>query len=67
MRDPDRIKKVLTLLEKYWTQKECRLDYRLTQIIFNLTGKNDPYYVEDHELINRLEEEIRKTRLGLED
>lgn len=48
MRDPKRIKSILTKLEEYW---ENNPDLRLGQIIFNFTrmaGYTDVFYVEDN-------------------
>jgi uncharacterized protein YihD (DUF1040 family) len=56
MRDPNRIPRVLDLLEKVWKEVP---DLRLGQLIENIArdmGWNDAYYVEDDDL----EKELRK-------
>lgn len=58
MRDPERIPKVLGLLEKAW---KLSPDFRLGQMIFSITkGREDNFYTEDEELTKFLEEFIRK-------
>ena len=57
MRDPDRIRRILRLLEIYWT---AHPGLRLAQIIGNLSGLKDPYHWEDDQLEVQLIEEIRK-------
>lgn len=61
MRDPERIDSIADALEEYWSDHP---DLRLAQIVGN-AGKelgygNDPYYMEDDELLkylnNKLEE-----------
>ena len=52
MRDPKRIKKVLETIERVWSKVP---DWRLSQLIVNLNGGNDPFYVEDDVLIEQLE------------
>jgi len=48
MRNPERIPKILKLIEKIWYAYP---DLRLTQIIMNVLSMNeDPYYVEDDKL-----------------
>ena len=55
MRNPDRIPEVLKELEKFWEQVP---DWRLGQVISNfsyeLTGNNDPFYIEDEALLTLL-------------
>lgn len=53
MRDPNRIYDIINRLEAIWARFP---DLRLGQIILNVV--NDPllYYLEDDELIKRLEE-----------
>lgn len=55
MRNPDRIPEVLKELEKFWGQVP---DWRLGQVISNfsyeLTGNNDPFYIEDEALLTLL-------------
>lgn len=56
MRDPERIPRVLDLLEKAWMEVP---DWRLGQLIENIArdmGWNDAYYVEDDDL----QKELRK-------
>lgn len=56
-RDPDRINTVLEELEKYWKDYP---DLRLGQLIFILSSKHrnidDPFYMEDDELLRTLKE-----------
>lgn len=47
MRDPERIDRICNLLKDTWKQVP---DWRLGQLIFNLTGKYDCFYVEDDTL-----------------
>lgn len=55
MRNPDRIPEVLKELEKFWEQVP---DWRLGQVVSNfsyeLTGNNDPFYIEDEALLTLL-------------
>lgn len=55
MRNPDRIPEILKELEKFWEQVP---DWRLGQVISNfsyeLTGNNDPFYIEDEALLTLL-------------
>lgn len=44
MRDPERIDRVCDLLREVWKQVP---DWRLGQLLFNLTGRYDMFYVED--------------------
>ena len=58
MRDHKRISRILKLLEEYW---EKNPDFRLGQIIVNLTPNNtyrDLFYVEDEDWERVLMEEI---------
>ncbi len=53
-RDPDRIRRMLDLVEDIWTRYP---DMRLGQLIGNAIGEADAYYVEDDVLeveLNRL-------------
>ena len=52
MRDPERIDRVCDLLREVWKQVP---DWRLGQLLFNLTGRYDMFYVED----NVIEEELK--------
>ena len=56
MRDPQRIKRILALLEKAWQEVP---DLRLGQLIENIAkelGWNDAFYMED----DVLQKELRK-------
>lgn len=56
MRDPNRIPRILDLLEKAWKEVP---DWRLGQLVENIArdiGWNDAYYMEDDDL----EKELRK-------
>ena len=53
MRDPDRIKVMLRLIEDIWN---CYPDLRLAQLIMNaLKSNQDTYYIEDVVLEKALE------------
>ena len=51
MRDPDRIPVILERLQKVW---EKYPDLRFGQLVLNVL-RNDFYYVEDEELVSRIE------------
>ena len=55
MRNPERISKMLKELETFWEQNP---DWRLGQVISNLSyeimGSNDPFYIEDKDLLELL-------------
>lgn len=54
MRDPKRIERMLSLIKKVWLDGP---DLRLTQLIMNvLRMSQDPYYVEDNILEEKLKE-----------
>lgn len=57
MRNPDRIPEILKELEEFWKQNP---DWRLAQIIANLNyeimGGNDPFYLEDKDLLELLKQ-----------
>ena len=57
MRNPDRIPEILKELEEFWKQNP---DWRLGQIIVNLNyeimGGNDPFYLEDKDLLELLKQ-----------
>lgn len=59
MRSLERIDTVLEKLKEYWNENP---DLRLCQIISNLSyeisGNNDPFYVEDDLLLKVLEEKL---------
>lgn len=61
MRDPNRIPEVLRELEDFWKQVP---DWRLGQVISNfsyeLTGNNDPFYMEDKDLLEILKQKNKK-------
>lgn len=60
MRDPNRIDEICDLLKEVWKQYP---DWRLGQLLFNITGQYDMFYVEDdtieHELQLRIEKECK--------
>ncbi len=62
-RDPARIKRILFLLERYWSENS---DLRLSQMISNFSNQAgfsvDPFYFEDDNL-----EQILIKELGLSD
>ena len=60
MRDPARIPKVLDKIKELWEKVP---DWRLGQLIFNVTGMYDPYHLEDDLLINIIDDFI-KHKLG---
>lgn len=55
MRNPDRIPEILKELEEFWKQVP---NWRLGQVISNfsyeLMGNNDPFYMEDTDLLELL-------------
>ena len=57
MRNPERIPEVLKELEEFWKQNP---NWRLGQIIANLNyeimGGNDPFYLEDTDLLELLKQ-----------
>ena len=57
MRNPERIQEVLKELEEFWKQNP---DWRLGQVICNfsyeLMGNNDPFYMEDKDLLELLKQ-----------
>lgn len=55
-RDPARIDSVLTALRFYWNRNP---DLRLGQIVVNMVGNRDPFYVEDDEMAGLLLNAIR--------
>ncbi len=62
MRDPQRIKQVLDTIEKIWVKHP---DLRLGQLIQNLVSSKNAnyiYYMEDEELIKRLQEDYNEKR-----
>lgn len=61
MRNPDRIPEILKELETFWKQVP---DLRLGQIISNLSYEsmknNDPFYMEDDDLLELLKKKNKK-------
>ena len=61
MRNPERIPEVLKELEKFWEQVP---DWRLGQVISNFSyeimGSNDPFYMEDKDLLEILKQKNKK-------
>ena len=57
MRNPERIPEILKELQEFWKQVP---DWRLGQIISNcsyeLMGNNDPFYLEDKDLLQVLKD-----------
>lgn len=55
MRNPERIPKIIKELEEFWKQNP---DWRLGQVISNLSyeliANNDPFYMEDSNLLELL-------------
>lgn len=62
MRSPDRIPEILKELEDFWKQVP---DWRLGQVISNfsyeMTGNNDPFYIEDKDLLELLKQKNEKS------
>lgn len=58
MRDPNKIDVICDLLKEVWKQYP---DWRLGQLIFNLTGKYDCFYVEDDVMANALLQLLNET------
>lgn len=57
MRNPERMQEMLKELEEFWKQVP---DQRLGQVISNLSyeimGRNDPFYMEDTDLLELLKQ-----------
>jgi len=51
MRDPNRIPEVLDLIKQLW---EKYPDWRLGQLIVNVSDTNDVFYVEDDRVVKGL-------------
>jgi hypothetical protein len=52
-RDPERIKRIVRLVERIWKKLP---DLRLMQLLGNCYGPCDPYYKEDDKLEEMLKE-----------
>lgn len=52
MRDPKRIDKICDLLKILWKQVP---DWRLGQLISNVIGRRDPFFIEDEDMEKSLE------------
>lgn len=59
MRDPDRIVDVLAQLLITWQEFP---DMRLGQLLVNVTGKSDVFYVEDDVLMDELREFLETSK-----
>jgi hypothetical protein len=59
VRDPNRITEILTAMYAYW---RCYPDGRLGQLICNLANKGEPFYMEDWELLRRLQMGLQQAR-----
>lgn len=61
MRNPERISKIIKELERFWEENP---DWRLGQVISNfsyeLMGNNDPFYMEDKDLLEILKQKNKK-------
>ena len=57
MRDPNRIDEICDLLKEVWKQYP---DWRLGQLLFNITGQYDMFYVEDDTIEYELQLRIEK-------
>jgi hypothetical protein len=51
VRDPNRIDPILQKLRDVWLANP---DWRLGQLVVNVSGLADPFYVEDAEMLVRL-------------
>ena len=62
MRDPKTIPEILKELEEFWKRVP---DWRLGQVISNfsyeITGNNDPFYIEDEDLLELLKQKNEKS------
>lgn len=59
MRDPKRIPEMLAALGEFW---ECMPDLRLGQIIVSLNQNQDPFYLEDDKLLEKIREAINNLK-----
>ena len=57
MRNPKRISKILKELEEIWKRNP---DLRLMQLIVNVFGEENLYYLEEDELISNLKDFYEK-------
>lgn len=59
LRDPNRIPKVINTIQEIWSKYPDLRFVQLVEIlkfsISNTTGKEDLYYMEDEELVEKLE------------
>lgn len=55
MRDPKRISKVIKELEEFWKYNpDLRLGQLISNLNYEITGTNDPFYIEDDKLLDVL-------------
>lgn len=55
MRNPKRISQILKELETYWNANpDCRLGQVISNLSYELSGSNDPFFIEDDWLLNIL-------------
>lgn len=54
MRDPKRIKKMLNELADIWENKVP--DWRMGQLLMNVFGSEDIFYMEDEKFMKRIKE-----------
>ena len=61
MRDPDRIRRVLEVVEKVWEQHP---DWRLGQLIENLAawGEDSVWNIEDDALVNEVQTHLNQLK-----
>ena len=60
MRDPARINEILSIIEKVWKKNP---DLRLMQLLGNCwTSGHDPYYIEDDELLKKIQQSYIKEK-----
>lgn len=57
MRDPARINAVLEALSRYWHRHP---NLRLGQLVFNLAYPGDVFFLEDGELLEKLQDAERE-------
>lgn len=61
MRNPERISKIIKELKRFWEENP---DWRLGQVISNFSyeimGNNDPFYMEDKDLLEILKQKNKK-------